>query len=74
MLGPSLTGSVTHYKLGTISFRVLPFLILGSSIGAFIGSKFSLSLNEIQQRSVFGVTMTGLAFRNFLKYFRSMKK
>lgn len=74
MLGPSLTGTLSHYHLGSIYFRILPFLILGSAIGSFCGTYFSVSLTEIQQREIFGACMALLAFRNFRNYYRFLKK
>eukprot|EP01089_Gocevia_fonbrunei_P006220 TRINITY_DN167_c0_g1_i1.p1 TRINITY_DN167_c0_g1~~TRINITY_DN167_c0_g1_i1.p1 ORF type:complete len:226 (-),score=27.78 TRINITY_DN167_c0_g1_i1:63-668(-) len=66
MIGPSFVGSISHAMMGTIHWKIVPTLLLGSGAGAYLGSIFSVSLTEDKQRMLFFGTMlvmAGLSFR-----------
>jgi uncharacterized membrane protein YfcA len=52
MVVPSSIGARTHYKLGHVVTWSLPSLLVGTSVGAYLGGFFSTSLTTDQQRLV----------------------
>lgn len=66
MVPITLTGTLTHLGLGTIVIRAIPGLFIGSSIGAIIGGRISIHLNQTQQRAVVVVVLSLLGLRQML--------
>jgi uncharacterized membrane protein YfcA len=67
ILFPAISGSLTHYKLGNIFLPLIPALFLGSMIGAGIGSRLVVKMNDQQQRVLFVTSAILICLRNILK-------
>jgi len=64
MVLPSLIGAYTHWSLGHVRRDVVPGLLLGVLIGAFLGGRVALGIPEETLRTLFAVILvwTGLRY------------
>jgi uncharacterized membrane protein YfcA len=58
-----LTGSVENFRCGHVKFRLLPGLIAGGLLGAWLGSRLALALPELHLRSLFAVVLLLIGLR-----------
>jgi len=65
MVLPAITGVMTHAKRGNVAWRVAPTLALGSAVGAYVGSKVGLQLDEDTLRGGFGILMLVLGAKTW---------
>jgi uncharacterized protein len=59
----ALTGSITHYRRGSVSLRDAAALAIGGVLGAFIGAVFALALEGETLRRLFAVFLLLTAAR-----------
>lgn len=57
----AVPGSVVHSYLGHIDFKIAGFLALGVIPGAFVGSRFTVSADEIRLRIIVAVVLAVIA-------------
>ena len=67
MAFPAAVGTYTHYGKGNVALRVAPALAAGAFIGAFVGGKLGLTIDEDNLRWGFGSMMIFLGMRTLLK-------
>jgi len=67
MVLPSLIGAYTHWSLGHVRRDVVPGLLLGVLVGAFLGGRIALGIPEETLRTLFAVILIWMA----LRYLRS---
>jgi uncharacterized membrane protein YfcA len=58
-----LSGSVENFRCGHVRFRLLPGLIAGGLLGAWLGSRLALALPELHLRSLFAVVLLLIGLR-----------
>jgi len=63
MVLPSLVGAYTHYRLGQVRTEVLPGLLLGVVLGAFVGGRVAISIPELALRWLFAVILVLMGVR-----------
>jgi len=63
----TILGSISHARVGNVMWRALLPLFIGSSLGGYLGSRFSIYLNESQQRMNVVLIMTAVGLRSLLK-------
>lgn len=63
----TIVGTVSHSRSGNVVWRIMPTLLVGSAVGAFVGSRISIYLSESQQRGVVMGVMTGVGIRALTK-------
>lgn len=64
MIAPSLRGALTHFRLGHVVLRLLPWLILGSTFGSLVGSFIATRIADAMLR----VVCAGVFFVIGLRY------
>lgn len=64
---PALIGTYTHYQAGNCAIAVAPFLALGALVGAFVGGKISLQMDEANLRWGFSLLLAVLGVRTLVK-------
>lgn len=52
-----------HYRLGNLVLSAVPVLVGGSTVGAYLGSKFALGLPEEYLKWLFTVAVGFMGFR-----------
>ncbi|WPT15170.1 hypothetical protein PSENEW3_00003111 [Picochlorum sp. SENEW3] len=57
MIPPAMTGIVSHYYLGNVDMRLAAGLILGTSIGGFVGSTCALKAPQGVLEGIFSLGM-----------------
>lgn len=55
--GPVLSGAGKNWRLGNVQFSLIPSLLVGAVIGAWLGSKIALSLPEQSLPITFGILL-----------------
>lgn len=64
MLFPvGLFAVINYYKKGYVDFKYAGLLAIGFVLGSYLGSKFSLGLNEVIVKRIFAVVMIILAIK-----------
>lgn len=63
----TIVGTISHARVGNVVWRLMPTLLVGSAVGAYVGSRFSIYLSESQQRGVVISVMSGVGLRALLK-------
>jgi uncharacterized membrane protein YfcA len=64
MLFPvGLFAVINYYKKGYVDFKYAGLLAFGFVLGSYLGSKFSLGLNEVIVKRIFAVVMIILAVK-----------
>jgi uncharacterized membrane protein YfcA len=64
MLFPvGLFAVINYYKKGYVDFKYAGLLAIGFVLGSYLGSKFSLGLNEVIVKRIFAVVMIILAVK-----------
>lgn len=63
----TVTGTIAHSLIGNVVWRSVPGLFIGSSIGAYLGSRLSIWMSESQQRATLIVLMLSVGVRSLLK-------
>lgn len=64
---PAAAGTWTHFQAGNVHGRVAPFLALGSLVGAYVGGKMGVQMEEHLLRLGFSGIMVTLGIRTLLK-------
>lgn len=64
-----IAGSLENLRCGHVRFALLPGLVAGGLIGAWLGSRLALSLAELHLRSLFALVLIGIG----LRYLRGQK-
>jgi uncharacterized protein len=64
---PAISGTYTHYNAGNCSLRVAPFLASGALVGAYIGAKQAMNMDESTLRWGFSVLLATLGCRTLIK-------
>lgn len=64
---PSTVALCSHWRVGNVLFRLSPFLVLGSALGAYIGSSMASEMDEEMLKRIFAMTMVALGGRQFWK-------
>jgi uncharacterized membrane protein YfcA len=62
----ALSGSITHYRNGRVSFRDAAFLAGGGVLGATLGSGLALSVDDALLRKLFALFLLAVAARMLL--------
>lgn len=57
MFPSALSGSITHFKMGNISLKLVPGLLLGSCIGSYFGSSIAKMTPEKQLKILFSIVL-----------------
>jgi len=63
MVVPSLVGAYTHWTLGHVRRDVVPGLLLGVAVGAFLGGQVALGIPEATLRTLFAVILVWMGLR-----------
>jgi uncharacterized membrane protein YfcA len=63
MVPTGAAGAYAHYKLGNVSTKLLPGLILGIFIGAYLGGTLALILSDPSLRFIFTIILIGTSIR-----------
>ncbi len=63
MVLPSLIGAYTHLQHGNVRLDLVPGLLLGVALGAFLGGQVALGIPEETLRLIFAVILVGMAIR-----------
>ncbi len=61
-----VAGSLENFRHGHVRLALLPGLISGGLLGAWLGSRLALSLPELHLRSLFAVLLLIIGFRYLL--------
>ncbi len=64
MVPAAMVGSYTHWRLGNVVLRVLPWLSGGIVVGTYLGSSLALHLSEPKLRLVFAVMLILMGLRD----------
>jgi len=65
MIPPLIMSSIVHKRLGNVASRnILLPLMIGSGVGAMIGSTIAMRITDKQQRIMFSMLMITLSMRN----------
>ncbi len=68
MIFTSISGSITHFYLGNVSFEHALLLALGVIFGARIGAKTAKKVSARGLRKTFGIILILISLRMFLKF------
>ncbi len=63
MVLPSLIGAYTHWTLGHVRRKVVPGLLAGVLLGAYLGGRLALGIPEFLLRTLFAVILVWMALR-----------
>lgn len=74
MVIPSVAGAQAHYQMGNIVTKAVVPILVGTASGAYLGSRFGLSLPEEQLRWFFGALMLVLGGRQFAQATRKLRQ
>lgn len=66
MVPTGAIGALTHWKLGHVSWEIVPGLIIGVLAGAYLGAEFAHFLPETQLRLIFVAFMALMSVRYLL--------
>ena len=64
---PAMAGTYTHYKKGNLAMRVAPFLASGAFVGAYLGGRLGLQIDEDKLRWGFSALMVTLGVRTLIR-------
>jgi len=59
----TLTGSATHFAMGSVNYKVGAWLIPTSMLGSYIGTKISVKLRSVFLSRIFSILLTFVAAR-----------
>jgi hypothetical protein len=62
----SLVGSVTHWRIGQVELRIIPWLWIGIALGAFSGGLIAHNLSGNTLRLVFAFLVLFVGLRELL--------
>ncbi|KAG2373834.1 hypothetical protein C9374_011719 [Naegleria lovaniensis] len=64
---PSSVALYSHWRVGNVLLKLSPFLLVGSAMGAYLGSSMASEMDEEILKRIFAVTMIALGGRQFWK-------
>mmetsp|Transcript_37065 Transcript_37065/g.44281 ORF Transcript_37065/g.44281 Transcript_37065/m.44281 type:complete len:259 (+) Transcript_37065:2-778(+) len=64
---PAIVGTVTHSQRGNVNMRIAPMLAMGSFIGAYIGGKAGVGIEEEKLRWGFSGLMATLGLKTLFR-------
>jgi len=64
---PAMVGTATHYQRGNVNLRIAPMLALGSFMGAYVGGKAGVGIEEEKLRWGFSGLMASLGLKTLFK-------
>ena len=67
-------GAFTHRRLGNVVIRILPGLVSGIMLGAYLGGNLAHLLAEAQLRLIFGAALIWLGTRDIRAAYRKRRK
>lgn len=70
---PSLSGTITHYKIGNLDLKKGIILALGTATGGLIGTNAAKIIDEDHLRWAFGVVILLISYKQF-RLSRTIKK
>jgi uncharacterized membrane protein YfcA len=73
MIPTAIVGSLTHLRQGTMLPRAILPLVVGSSVGAYLGGNLGKHLNEDYLKGGFAVMMGALGTRTMIQALKMVK-